>query len=263
MKKAAGFITLHRQILDWEWYRHPHTAFLFIHLLLSANFVDGVFQGRVIKRGQLVTSVPQLSTCTGLSIQQTKTALAHLRLTGEITDEANHQYRIITIVKYDDFQKLTYKNANDQPTTNLQNIQRLTYESSNDQPQYNNNNNINKEIHETINHKGEERTAKRFTPPTREDIIAFCLENGLIIDVDRFIDYYTSNGWMVGRNHMKDWKATVRNWAKGDNNRSTRPAPAKRVIAQEFPQRDYSSVNDDMMSGLAAEIEQAKKDGVI
>ena len=113
MKKAAGFITLHRQILDWEWYRHPHTAFLFIHLLLSAKFADGYFNGMPIKRGQLVTSIPRLSTDTGLSVQQIKTALAHLRLTGEITDDANRQYRVITVVKYDDFQKLTDKTFND------------------------------------------------------------------------------------------------------------------------------------------------------
>ena len=86
MNKAGGFITLHRQILDWEWYKDVNTAFLFIHLLLSANFVDAMFKGKLIKRGQLVTSLSHLSTETGLSVQQTRTALSHLVSTGEITD---------------------------------------------------------------------------------------------------------------------------------------------------------------------------------
>jgi hypothetical protein len=109
------------------------------------------------------------------------------------------------------------------------------------------------------------RTAKRFCPPTKDEIEIFCLENGLTIDIDRFINYYSSNGWMVGRNHMKDWKATVRNWASGNNSRSQRkPEPAKRTVkAGDFEQRDYSDVPDEMLSSLAAEIEQARKDGII
>lgn len=57
----------------------------------------------------------------------------------------------------------------------------------------------------------------RFTAPTVEDVRAYCLEKGYHIDADRFVDYYTSNGWMVGRTHMKDWKAAVRTWARKDS----------------------------------------------
>ena len=54
---------------------------------------------------------------------------------------------------------------------------------------------------------------KNFKKPSFEDVQAYCNESGYHIDVDRFMNYYESNGWMVGRNKMKDWKATVRNWA--------------------------------------------------
>ena len=57
----------------------------------------------------------------------------------------------------------------------------------------------------------------RFTPPTREEVESYCNEKYFNIDIDRFIDYYESNGWKVGKNKMKDWKATVRNWARKDN----------------------------------------------
>ena len=53
---------------------------------------------------------------------------------------------------------------------------------------------------------------KRFVPPTVDEVSAYCHERGNGIDPQRFIDHYTSNGWMVGKNKMKDWKAAVRTW---------------------------------------------------
>lgn len=54
--------------------------------------------------------------------------------------------------------------------------------------------------------------ATRFTPPTLEDVKAYCKERGNNVNPERFIDFYSSKGWMVGKNKMKDWKAAVRNW---------------------------------------------------
>lgn len=58
----------------------------------------------------------------------------------------------------------------------------------------------------------EAHASKRFSEPTVEEVSAYCRERGNNIDPQRFVDYYTSNGWMVGRNKMKDWKAAVRTW---------------------------------------------------
>ena len=72
--------------------------------------------------------------------------------------------------------------------------------------------------------------AQRFTPPTITDIVSFAFDENLKIDADRFYDYYSSNGWMVGRNKMKDWKAAVRNWARKDalaDKARTEPNPKK------------------------------------
>lgn len=69
--------------------------------------------------------------------------------------------------------------------------------------------------------------SKRFVPPTVEEVRAYCVERQNGIDANRFVNHYTSNGWMVGRNKMKDWKAAVRTWeqrekpqtkAKGSSN---------------------------------------------
>jgi hypothetical protein len=64
------------------------------------------------------------------------------------------------------------------------------------------------------------KKAKRFSPPTREDVEAYCRERKNNVNADRFIDFYASKGWMVGKNPMKDWKAAVRTWEqreKGDS----------------------------------------------
>lgn len=53
---------------------------------------------------------------------------------------------------------------------------------------------------------------KRFTPPTLEEVKAYCTERNNAVDPQHFIDYYTANGWKVGKNAMKDWKAAVRTW---------------------------------------------------
>ena len=60
------------------------------------------------------------------------------------------------------------------------------------------------------------KSAKRFIPPTLEEVKAYCQERKNNVDAERFIDYYTANGWNVGKNKMKDWKAAVRTWEKNN-----------------------------------------------
>lgn len=55
---------------------------------------------------------------------------------------------------------------------------------------------------------------KRFTPPTLDEVKTYCIERKNNVDADKFINHYESNGWMVGRNKMKDWKAAVRSWER-------------------------------------------------
>ena len=70
---------------------------------------------------------------------------------------------------------------------------------------------IDKEID---NIKSDKPTRTRFIPPKIEEVQAYCKERNNNVDAERFIDYYTSNGWMVGKNKMKDWKSAVRTWER-------------------------------------------------
>ena len=64
---------------------------------------------------------------------------------------------------------------------------------------------------------------KRFVKPTLDDIFDYCSERQNNVDYQKFYDYYSSNGWKVGKNPMKDWKAAVRTWEKNE-------APKKKNI---------------------------------
>ena len=67
------------------------------------------------------------------------------------------------------------------------------------------------------------RTKKKpaFVKPTVNEVAEFATEKKLAINATKFWNYYEANGWKVGRNKMKDWKAAVRNWASNDYNQSS------------------------------------------
>lgn len=80
-----------------------------------------------------------------------------------------------------------------------------------------------------IEEKSIKSVSKKFLKPTRDEILDYCKQNSILMDIDYFIDYYESNGWKVGKNPMKDWKATIRTWHKRvknnpqNNNQSQKP----------------------------------------
>ena len=62
----------------------------------------------------------------------------------------------------------------------------------------------------------EDTPSKKFIPPSLEQVQEYCAERKNNVDAGRFIDFYSSKGWMIGKNKMKDWKAAVRTWERGD-----------------------------------------------
>ena len=80
------------------------------------------------------------------------------------------------------------------------------------------------------------RESRRFTPPAREEVAAYIAEKGYRVDPDRWMAYYESNGWKVGKNPMKDWRAAVRTWATN----GVDAKPAQKVPVQaDYAQRTY------------------------
>ena len=89
-----------------------------------------------------------------------------------------------------------------------------------------------KEIEKEIETTVREEKKGRFAPPTLEEVTAYCLERRNGVDPQRFIDHYTANGWKVGKNTMKDWKAAVRTWEK-DKPKFTKCMTAEKMDATQ------------------------------
>lgn len=192
------WVKLHTKLLNWEWYSDINTTRLFIHCLLKANYKDKEWKGITIKRGSFVTSLPKLSEETGLTVQQTRTSLDKLILTNNITNKSYTKYRVISIVNYESYQE-----------NNSQNNKQITDKQQTEQQQHQNIEYKNILKKEKINKK-----EKKFIKPTLEELKKYIQDQQLNVNAEGFIDYYEGNGWKVGRNSMKDWKATVRNWSR-------------------------------------------------
>lgn len=104
MNEEQGWIKLHRRLIDWEWYKDANVFRVFIHLVLKANHEDRQWQGIVIKRGERVTSIDNLSEEVGLTPMQIRTAITKLKRTGEITSRATNKYSVVTVAKYNEYQ---------------------------------------------------------------------------------------------------------------------------------------------------------------
>lgn len=83
-------------------------------------------------------------------------------------------------------------------------------------------------------------SSKKFVPPTLDEVEDYINEKGYSISASKFIDYYTSNGWKVGKNPMKDWKAAVRSWAH--NNYDSDKKQVKSFA--EMAMADWRKIND-------------------
>lgn len=99
-----GFISLHRSLLNWEWYDDVNTKILFIHLLLTVNYEKKVWHGITIDRGQRICSIATLADELHISNKAIRTALNHLKQTGEVASTGTNKYSLVTVVKYNDYQ---------------------------------------------------------------------------------------------------------------------------------------------------------------
>ena len=214
-----GWIKLYRKFCEWEWFNISEMVHLYIHLLLNANQKDGEWRGILIKRGQILTGLNSLNEKTGISIQTLRTCLLRLESTNEITSKVTNKYRIITIIRYDDYQNI---NGVTNKLNNKQNNKQLTsnQQSTNNKQEYK-----------------EEKEYKKYSdvPPKIGDVKIRFEERKLTgFTVENWFAHYEANGWKVGKNKMVNWDAALTTWSKnnlsknennsGNNRRSVKRA---------------------------------------
>ena len=103
---------------------------------------------------------------------------------------------------------------------------------------------IEKEIHSSA--KSTTTKRKRFEKPTLSQLTQYCLERNNNVNAEQFYDYYESNGWKVGKNAMKDWKACVRTWERNGYDKPIKKKNNKQDTLNDMRDlmNEYGGVNE-------------------
>ena len=102
---------------------------------------------------------------------------------------------------------------------------------------------------------------RKFIPPSIEEVSNYCLERNNSVDPQKWIDYYTSNGWMVGKNKMKDWKAAVRTWERNNyqnipNNGNNQKSSTNKQEANDYALQQYLAERQLRDQGVDNKVER-------
>lgn len=230
MRNLNGYIKIHRKLLNWGWYSDPVVRGIFQHLLLIANFKESQWMGRTLQCGQVATSFANLAAETGFSIRQTRTALDKLKSTGEVTTEPTSKYTIITIENWGKYQCLDDDSDKQDDTQMTNKRQAIDKQATSNRQQIKNKRNKEIKNKRNIEGVGDKPPRTTFKPPSAEEVEAYCLEKGYSVDAERFVNYYESIGWMVGKNKMKKWKNAVATWAAKDGKKKVDETETERRI---------------------------------
>ena len=186
----SGWVKIHRQILEWEWYDDINTCRLFFHLLIKVNHKERNYKGKVVQVGETLTGLDKLSNETNLSVQQIRTSLNKLKSTNEITINSTSQGTVIKVVNYEKYQVATNELTDEQQTNN----KRVT------------------------TNKNEENENNEKKIPTLEEFIVYGLEQMPDVNVDFVRAKYNSwlvNDWCTSKDGktrpIKNWKSTLNN----------------------------------------------------
>jgi len=203
--ESSGYIKLFRKFLDWEWYDDINCKVVFIHLLIKANYKDKQWRGKVIKRGQLFTSVENLSAELHLTNKQIRIAISKLETTGEIIKNGASDGTYITVCNYDNYQQ-----------------SEQTEGQTEGEPRASEGRAKGERGATTKKDKKEKKEKKErmFVPPTLDEVKKYFADNGYYESAAvKAYNYYTAGNWVDSRgNHVTAWKQKmIAVWFKPEN----------------------------------------------
>ena len=118
MNKDGGFIKIYRSMLQWEWHDDPNTVATWLYCLMRANYATAKWHGEILRPGQFLTSYDHMSKDIGITVNQLRTAIKHLKCTHNITSQSTKRGTLITVENYDVYQSASEKVTN-QITNNV------------------------------------------------------------------------------------------------------------------------------------------------
>ena len=194
MAEKSTYVKLDRNLRFWRWFKNPKTVVVWVWLIMSANIEDHDFERETIHRGEVATSRKSISAATGLTEREVRTALEHLKLTGEVSVRIRPKYQVITILRYNDYQDVPSGKTSGSGPADVR-------QKSGKRPQSKNGKN-------GKNGKNEKDIYSR--PPSVAEVAEYADAEGLTLDADAFVEYNASRGWAG----VKDWRPLVRLRAK-------------------------------------------------
>ncbi len=236
MNEDFTYIKLYRRILNNPVVCKDADHFaIWVYLLLVATHTERekIFKGKKItlNPGQLITGRIAISEKLSISQSKVQRVLKNLENEQQIEQQTSNRNRLITILNWNDYQgseQRIEQQVNNKRTTTEQQVN--TYKNDKN---VKNDKNINKEK------ENPKAKSIRFVPPSLEEVEVYCKSRNNKVDAGQFIDFYESKGWMVGKNKMKDWKASVRTWEKRDSQPKAENKPTNKF--NQFPQRTYTA----------------------
>ena len=210
----VSFVKLIRSILDWEWYQDPVVFRLYIHLLLRANYTTKKWQGTLVQRGQLITSIDHLARELNLSTQQIRTGIKKLKSTGYITVKTTNKFSLVTIVDYEKTQgnQSTINNPNNNQTTDDQQSTHKQITTTKEGKNFKENN---------------KETIKRRKKDFKNDVFKHSQYSNKILN--EFFNYWSQinlttfkmkwedSKYFEVKNRLKSWKTKEETWGASKN----------------------------------------------
>ena len=204
---AKGFIKLDRKLKEWRYADQPYALVIWVHILLSANWKDGWFQGVKITRGSFATSQGNLAKECGCDRNTVKKWLKRFADEEQITVKSTNRFTIISVINWAKYQDDDERYSQLSSQLDSQLSSQLDSQLSS----HNRRNNKKERIVRKEEHTTESVRAS-FTPPSQEEVDQYINAKGYHFTADEFVSFYESNGWKVGRNPMKNWKAACTTW---------------------------------------------------
>ena len=215
-------------------------GYLYSNILLKLYLRSLKNDGKLVVNDRIPYSADMLASVTGHQVGTIKQALSIFKDLGLIDVLDNGAIYMLDIQNFigkgssEADRKREYRQRIETDRTNVQtNLRQISEKSP---PE------IEKEIHSSA--KSTTTKRKRFEKPTLSQITQYCLERNNNVNAEQFYDYYESNGWKVGKNSMKDWKAAVRTWEKNNYNKPAKSNKQNAIDVVNKLMREYGGEDE-------------------
>ena len=211
MGNDVGWVMLHRKILSNPIFKNGKMLQVFMYCLLRASHKEHehLVGDRIVqlKPGELATGRDAIAAATGLTSQNVRTCLKKLEKLNILTIKSTNKYSLISITNWISHQQINQQVTSSQPASNQQTNHKQEVKN------VNNGKNVNNK------------------PSCLDEIFEYFIEKGSTWEeANKFFNYYESNGWKVGKNPMRKWRAAATGWI----NRNAKLIKQSKPVQQEI-----------------------------